>query len=197
MRKLIITVIISVIAMIAWISYLKYDTKRFIADLTLSSPDEKQQLNSTVVNNTGKDTEVTLADGVANTKQSQRENTSASLPEGKAEDVGQAIVIEPNRGKNSEVLESDQIPKGTGLSPEVVELYSELSVIYDEYVRVFKEYIPLSKQLFENTQRYNNFGQEFGAISGDTEKVDTLEAEHKRYNCLVKSEYAYLRKLTS
>ena len=176
MRKLIITGIITIIAMIAWISYLKYDTKRFIAEISLSSPDEKQQLNDIAVNSIDKDTDVTLADDVANTKQSQHENNSTSSPEREPEESGQSFETVPNLEPN---LEPNSTPMSTGLSPEMQAIYSDFRILHDEYSRVSKKYIPLSKQMSENAKRYNNFGQEFGAVSGDIEKIDALEAEHK------------------
>lgn len=178
MRKLIIATIILVIAMIAWISYQKYDTKRFIEELPLSSNGEKQQLNDTEENSTVKDSEETLQDDGANTKQSQPENTPADLQDRKSENVGQDIVTDTNTERNSGSLESAQTSISTGLSPEVVKLYSELSVIYDEYVKVSKEYKPLSEQMSENTKRYNNYGQEYKSAFGNIEKVDELEAEY-------------------
>ena len=177
MRKLIIAGIISVVAMIAWISYLKYDTKRFIEQLSLSSQGEKQQLNDTVANSTVKDTEVTMQDNGANTKQSQLENTSTTLLEGESEFGEQPLDAAPNVKTQHDVLDSDPTLSTHRLSPEMLAIYSELNVLYNQYVRVTKEFIPLSKQLAENTKLYNNYGQEYQSAFGNIEKVDELEAE--------------------
>ncbi len=183
MRKLIISTFIMIIVMIVWISYQKYDTKRFIEELPLSSHDEKQQLNDTVANSTVKDTDVTLVDNLANTKHSQHESSSTSLSEGESEDGGQPLNTVPDVGTKSDILDPDPTLITPKVSPEMQAMYSEFNVIYDQYVKVSKEYIPLSKQMSKNTTLYNNYGQQYQSANGNIEKMDELAAE---YDDLVK-----------
>ena len=170
MRKLIVAGIITFLAVIGWISYLRYDVQQFRKELS-QEPSPKQQLNDIAVNSIDKDTDVPLADDVANTKQSQHENNSTSLPEREPEESGQSFETVPN-------LEPTSTPMSTGLSPEMQAIYSDFRILHDEYSMVSKKYIPLSKQMSENTKRYNNYGQEYQSVSGDIEKIDELEAEY-------------------
>ena len=38
--------------------------------------------------------------------------------------------------------------------------------------------MPLSKQMHENSTRYNNYGQEYQSVNGNIEKMDELKAEY-------------------
>ncbi len=155
MRKLIFTGVISVIILIVLTIYVKYDNKKFIEELALEPPPKQQ------VNNTAKDVMETSADGI--TKQAGLENT----PEETTEDVGQSIDSDVGTGSHTGVLDPEQTPDGTGISPELKKVFSEYHNLYKKSEELSLVLGPLITQSVELSQRLTVIGQELSAAKDE------------------------------
>lgn len=190
MRKLIIIASISVIAMIAWIGYLKYDTQRFIKELS-SSPSE-QQAKDTV-----KDDSVTFP---GNTIEAITGHEKASplptedLPAGTSEDVAHPNRLRSNTEKVGDVLESGQTPADIELSPEVVALYTDFQPFYEEYAKIGLEYSQVMTKMHEIAERKKEITQELKATS-NPETEQALRDELKELKAWIDANYSTYRAL--
>jgi hypothetical protein len=195
MRKLILAGIISVLVVIAFISYLKYDTQRFMKELSSTphapSPPEQQ------VKDTAKDALVTPTGSI---KESTTEHEKASLlsseglPAGTSEDVAHPNRLLSNTEKGGDVLESGQTPADTELSPEVVALYTDLQPLYDEYTIVGLEYMQVMTKMHESVERKKEITQELNATS-NPETEQALRIERKQLQTWIDANYSTYREL--
>ncbi len=160
MRKLIIIGILSVVAMIVWIGYLKYDTQRFIKELpsTLdASSSQEQQAKNTVKEDTAAPPDSIIESTTGDEKASQLPTEGG--PAETSEDGKH-----PDRRSNTEtggdVLESGGTPADTKLSPEIVALYTDLQPIYDEYAMAGWEYMQVMTKMHASANRKKEIIQE-------------------------------------
>ena len=181
MRKLIFTGVISVLVIIAWIGYLKYNTKKFIEEWS-SEPLPKQQVNSTV-----KDSTETSVDGVAKTEQAGLENTLSFSPEDTPEDVGQSNDSDAGTGSIMGVLDPEQTPEGTGISPELKKVFSEYHNLYKESEELSYVLGPLIIRSVEMSQRLTVIGQELSAARDEATKRK-IRAEWAAINKLIEED---------
>ena len=181
MRKLVVTCIISVLVIIAWIGYLKYDTRKFIEELS-SEPLPKQQVNSTV-----KDSTETSVDGVAKTEQAGLENTLSFSPEDTPEDVGQSNDSDAGTGSIMGVLDPEQTPEGTGISPELKKVFSEYHNLYKKSEELSYVLGPLIIRSVEMSQRLTVIGQELSAARDEATRRK-IRAEWAAINKLIEED---------
>ena len=143
MRKLIIAGSITMLAVIAWISYLQYDIKKFRSDLSLNTPE--QQVKSTT-----KDALETLpdgADGVVETTQAESENTLTGLPERKMEGAAQTVENDADALKNDKTSENiGQASENIGLSPEIKLFFVAYKAYRKQCMEVNDKLTPVAKQ---------------------------------------------------
>ena len=153
MRKLIIIGIISVVAMIAWIGYLKYDTQQFIKEL--SSTPEASSLEQQA-KDTAKDASVPAPDSTMESTTGHEKVSPLPTEDLRAEtseDVTHPDRLRSNTETGGDVLGSGGTPADTELSPEVVALYTDLQPIYDEYAIVSWEYMQVMTKMHEVSDR--------------------------------------------
>ncbi len=181
MRKLIFAGIITILAVIGWISYLRYDTKKFIEELPLD-PLPKQQVNSTAKDSDAIETSV---DGVAKTEQAGLENTLSFSPEDTPEDVGQST--DAGTGSKVGVLDPEQTPEGTGISPELKKVFSEYHNLYKESEELSLVLGPLIIRSVEMSQRLTVIGQELSAARDEATKRK-IRAEWAAINKLIEED---------
>lgn len=153
MRKLIIAGIITVLAMIGWISYLKYDTHRFIKELSstphASSPEQQAK-------DTAKDASVPAPDSTMESTTGHEKASQLPTEDLRAEtseDVAYPYRVLSNTETGGDVLGSGQTSDGTKLSPEVVVLYTDLQPFYDEYAKAGWEYMQVMTKMHESADR--------------------------------------------
>ena len=153
MRKFIIAGIITVLAMIGWISYLKYDTHRFIKELSstphASSPEQQAK-------DTAKDASVPAPDSTMESTTGHEKASPLPTEDLRAEtseDVAHPDRVLSNTETGGDVLGSGQTSDGTKLSPEIVALYTDLQPLYDEYAIVSWEYMQVMTKMHEVSDR--------------------------------------------
>ena len=150
MRKLIVAGIISVLVIIAFISYLRYDTYRFTTELP-SIPDASAPAKEQV-KNTAKDTSVASPSSI--TEPTTGNEKGSQLPtEGTSEDIAHPDKLRSNTETGGGVQGSGQTSDGTKLSPEIVALYTDLQPLYDEYVTAAVKYMLVMTKLHETADR--------------------------------------------
>lgn len=159
MRKFVVTGIIFILIMIVWISYLKYDTKNFIEEL---SHEPLQQ-----VDRAPKDTSDTSKDTVPKTEQTGFENTLSSLPEGKTEINEENNHSNTNTENKDNVLESVQTPEETGISPELKKVFSEYHNLYRKSEELSLVLAPLITRSVELSYRFTTIGQDLSAAKDE------------------------------
>ncbi len=184
MRKLIFAGIITILAVITWTCYLEHDTKKFIEKLS-QEPLPKQQVNSTAKDSDAIETSV---DGVAKTEQAGLENTLSFSPEDTPEDVGQST--DAGTGSKVGVLDPEQTPEGTGISPELKKVFSEYHNLYKESEELSLVLGPLITRSVELSQRLTVIGQELSAVIGQELSAARDEATRRK----VRAEWAAIDK---
>lgn len=194
MRKLILTGIISVLVVIAFISYLKYDTQRFVKELS-STPDASS-LSEQQAKDTAKDASVTPQGSITESTTAHEKTSllsSEGLPAGTSEDVAHPDRLRSNTEKG-DVLGSGQTPADTELSPEVVALYTDLQPLYDEYVKVGWEYMQAMTKMHETANRKKEITEELNATS-DPETEEELRIERKQLQTWIDANYSTYKEL--
>lgn len=186
MRKLIVAGIITVLAMIGWISYLKYDTHRFIKELPSISSEQQPK-------DTMKDPSVPVPDSIT---ESTTGNEKGSA--GTSEDVAHPDKLRSNTVTGGNVLESGQTSDGTKLSPEsdetklspeIVALYTDFQPLYDEYVKVGLECMQVSTKMHEIARREKEITEKLNATS-DPETKQELRVERKQLQTWIDANYS-------
>lgn len=180
MRKFIFAGIITILAVITWIGYLKYDTKKFIKELSLE-PLPKQQVNSTA-----KNASETSMDSVTKTKQTGLENT----PEQTLEEVA-PLLADTNTGTEMERsgIESGQTQESTALSPELEKLFTSYYNIRKEIEKVDKmELVPLQTQsllmYYRRTEIYELLDTDLGESTSKSlyAELEEMDEWGKEFN---------------
>ncbi|MYF98660.1 hypothetical protein F4212_05930, partial [Candidatus Poribacteria bacterium] len=115
MRRLIYTGVVTVFIAIVFTIYVKYDTKRFVQELSLETP-PKQQTNSTA-----KDATEVSVDEVTNPEQTGLENT----PKETLEPVKQSNDVNVDTGSKVTDLNSEQTTEEPRISPELKRVFSK------------------------------------------------------------------------
>ena len=178
MRKLIFAGIITILAVIGWISYLRYDTKKFIEELPQEPPPKQQ------VNGTKKDSSETLVDGVGETTQARQENTSALPSKEKPKDGAQPDEIGAGTGSDVDALDPEQTPLDTGISPELKKVFTEIRPLYKQMKEIVGEIGTGNNQISKITQRQLEILSEVDSINDDEIERELLE----EYNASIKLE---------
>ena len=158
MRKLIFAGIITILAVIGWISYLRYDTKKFIEELPQEPPPKQQ------VNGTKKDSSETLVDGVGETTRAGQENTSALPSKEKPKDGAQPDEIGAGTGSDVDALDPEQTPLDTGISPELKKVFTEIRPIYKQMKEIVGEIGTGNNQISKLSQRQQEILSEVDSI---------------------------------
>lgn len=172
MRKLIVAGIITVLALIGWISYLRYDTNKFIKELSQELP-PKQRDKSTV-----HDARDPLVDGIGKNAQMEHKNTSPS--DSKEMDEDNVLPTDINADIKGKVGTLDfeqipeQIPEGIQISPELEKLFIEHNNLWQQSIEVSKELAPIINRTFEMNERLRVIGQELSAARDEGTKRKVL-----------------------
>ena len=182
MRKLIVASIITVFAFIGWISYLRYDTNKFIEELP-QLPSPKQRDNSTV-----QDARDLPVDGFGKTTQMKYENTSPSDFKETDEDNVLSIDINTDMKGKAGTLDFEQVPEENQISPELEKLFIEYSNLDQQSIEVSKVLAPLIDRTIVVNQRLLVIGQELSAardegtkrkVQSEWEAIDKLIEDMK------------------
>ena len=195
MRKLILVGIISVLVVIVFISYLKYDTQRFRKEL-FSMPNTSSLLEQEAKNGT-EDALVNPTDSIIESTTGDEKASplpTEDLPAGTSEDVAHPNRLRSNTEKVVDVLESGQTPADIELSPEVVALYTDLQPLYDEYTKVGWEYMQVMTKMHETAKRKEGITEELNATS-DPETERALRVELKELETWIDANYSIYQAL--
>lgn len=164
MRKLIYTGVVTVFIVIAFIIYVKYDTKKFVQELSLETPPEQQ------ANSTGKDATEASVDEVTNTEQTGFENTPKEI----LKDVGQFNELNADTESKVDDLDPVQTPAETKISPELKKVFSNYHNLYKKSEELSLVLGPLIMRSVELSQRLTVIGQELSAAKDEATRRKVL-----------------------
>ena len=179
MRKLAFTAIITILALIALISYVKYDTRRFIESLP-KSPLTMQQIDSTAT-----EARENASDGVTETEQVIYQNISASSLNGTPKNTTPLTEIlvggkvdAPELDYVSEVPDLSpvltDIPN-PGLSPVLEKVFTEIHPFFQQVDAIGMELGPLRDKLIARSQRQQEILKKVDATTDKKKKGELLE----------------------
>ena len=172
MRKLIFIGIISVLIVVAWISYLMYDIKQFREEFPLvPTKPPKQQ-----VNRHAKDALETSADDAAETIHAE-EDKMTFLTQEMPEDVPQPYQNEANTETEMATRELQQTPEDIGLSPVLKELFTEFHPLHVRSFEVAMELNPITEKSIESNDRLKEIGKHLTAAAEDEVGRRKIQAE--------------------
>jgi len=157
MRRLIYTGVITAIMVIVFIIYVKYDTKKFVQELSLETLPEQQ------VNSTEKDTSEASMEGVDKTERIGQKNTSMVT----LKDVSQSKDSDTETGSKVDDLDPGQTPEITEISPELKKVFSNYHNLYKKSEELSLVLGPLITQSVELSQRLTVIGQELSAAKDE------------------------------
>lgn len=144
MRKLIFSAIISVIVIIAWISYLNYDTKQFINDLSeLPSSVQQSDGTSEQVESLPDIDETITPDTIAEV---QNEKGILDIPIRISQTDDSSITPADAANSDREVVTPQLGGNDAELSVEIKTLFVKYKDIFDQYRKVNRELEPLNQQ---------------------------------------------------
>ena len=197
MRKLIVAGIITFLAVIGWISYLRYDVQQFTKEWSstpdASSPSEQHVKHTATVSS------VVAPDNIIESTTGDEKVSSLPTeggPAGTSEDGVHPDRVGSNTEKGGDVLESSQTSDGTKLSPEIVALYTDLQPLYDEYAIASWEYMQVMTKMHESVNRKKEITQELEATS-DPETERTLRVELKELQTWITANYSTYQELNN
>ena len=164
MRRLIYTGVVTVFIAIVFTIYVKYDTKRFVQELSLETP-PKQQTNSTA-----KDATEVSVDEVTNPEQTGLENT----PKETLEPVKQSNDVNVDTGSKVTDLNSEQTTEEPRISPELKRVFSKYHNLYKKSEDLSLVLGPLITRSVELSQRLTVIGQELSAARDEATRRKIL-----------------------
>ena len=148
MRKLIIVGTISVVAMIAWIGYLKYDTQQFIKELP-ELPSSEQQSGGIPgeVDSLRDVDEATTPSTITDVK---NENDPSAAPPHTVQ-TDDSVISTGTTNSEEGVVTQTLEDNSAELTPEIKTLFVRYKNLFDQYRKVSRELQPLMKQATELT----------------------------------------------
>lgn len=164
MRKLIYTGVVTVFIVIVFTIYVKYDTKRFVQELSLETP-PKQRTNSIA-----KDATEVSVDEVTKTEQTGLENT----PKETLEPVEQSNDVNADTGSKVTDLNSEQTTEEPRISPELKRVFSKYHNLYKKSEELSLVLGPLIMRSVELSQRLTVIGQELSAAKDEATRRKIL-----------------------
>ncbi len=173
MRKLIIIGIVSVVVMIAWISYLKYDENRFKKEIG-SSPISEQQINGTAPDTV--ETRATEDPKNDPLEQGNMQNAQSFSQEKASENIMPPLKNNADAENSMGTGSPEQTAENTGISPMLQKMFTEIHPYYQQIEEINRELIPLHNLLTDNSDRQQEILFE-QAKTTDAEKKRELHAE--------------------
>ncbi len=179
MRKLAFAAIITVLAFIALIIYVEYDTRRYIESLPKAPPTIQQ------VGSTATDSSENPSDGVTETEQMIDKNRSTSSLEGTPENT--TSLTESPMGSTGDALELDHVSGGpspsqalmdipnTGISPVLEEVFMEIRPFFQQVDAIGMELGRLQDKLMARSERQQEILKEVNATTDKRKKGELLE----------------------
>ncbi len=187
MRKLVVGSVVFVIALVAWMLYIDYDTKRFIQGLPKPPVPEPQHLDGTPQADA-----VTPKEGVDKTAPEALENVYESSLSETSEDFTRLIETEADTVFDAEVPETEPESDNSGLSPELEMLFSAYHTIYQQGFEIAMELNPL---IYRDTSYNRRAVELFSALNGEDDErtqkalgdeLDTIKAWRKEFTPRIK-----------